>query len=235
MQAEGKVVEMILLDGLPAAYIACPPRLIPPPGGYLLAYMPGSDMALATAVYAAASFAESHKAGNSGFLAAPPVPGPWTLGSRLILRGPLGHGFAIPSSARRVALVAFDSSPRRLLVLLDKAIKMEAAVTLLCESPVDDLPFQVEVQPLRALAEVGRWADYLAIDTMRESLPELRKQLETIGLPKFNGESQVLIRTLMPCGGLAECGVCTVEVRGGPQLACVDGPVFDLRSVVLKT
>ena len=108
-------------------------------------------------------------------------------------------------------------------------------MTLVCENPLDDLPLQVEVQPLRALAEVCGWADYLAFDAARESIPLLRQTLETIGLLKIRGESQVLIRTPMPCGGLAECGVCTVEVRGDPQLACVDGPVFDLKSVVFKT
>jgi hypothetical protein len=234
MQAEGKVVELILLDGLPAAYISCPPRLFPPPGAYLLAHMPGSDSALAAAVFAGGSFAEPRRTVNSGFLIAPPAPKSWTPGASLYLRGPLGHGFIIPSSARRIALVAIDSSPRRLLALLDQAFKQEAAVTLVSESPLDDLPLQVEVQPLRALGEVCAWADYLAFDTARESLPQLKQRLETVDLLKIRGEAQVLIRTQMPCGGLAECGVCTVETRGGSQLACVDGPVFDLGSVIAK-
>jgi hypothetical protein len=234
MQAEGKVVESILLDGLPAAYISCPPRLIPSPGAYLLAHKPGSDSAVAAAVFAARSFAEHQRMGTDGFLVAPPTPGSWTPGAHLTLRGPLGHGFNIPASARRIALVAFDSSPRRLLALLDLALKQEAAVTLVSESPLDDLPLQVEIQPLQALSEVCSWADYLAFDTTKESIPKLKEHLDTIGLLKIRGEGQVLIRTPMPCGGLAECGVCTVELRGGVQLACVDGPVFDLKSVIVK-
>jgi hypothetical protein len=118
--------------------------------------------------------------------------------------------------------------------LLDLALKQEAAVTLVSESPLDDLPLQVEVQPLQALSVVCSWADYLAFDTARESIPMLKDHLDAIGLLKIREEAQVLIRTPMPCGGLAECGVCTVEVRGGSQLACVDGPVFDLRSVIVK-
>ncbi len=234
MQAEGKVVELTLLDGLPAAYISCPTRLIPAPGAYLLAHKPGSDSALASAVFAARAFTESTKMGANSFLIAPPVPDSWTPGARLYLRGPLGHGFNIPASARRIALVSFDSSPRRLLALLDKAFKQEAAVTLVNERPLEDLPFQVEVQPLRAMLEVCDWADYLAFDAARESLPRLKQNLETIGLHKIRGEAQILIRTPMPCGGLAECGVCIVELKKGPQLACVDGPVFDLKSVIFK-
>ena len=234
MQVEGKVVELTLLDGLPAAYISSPPRLIPPPGAYLLAYMPGSGSAVATVVFAAGSFVKPQRMRTSEFLAAPPVLGSWTPGARLYLRGPLGHGFNIPSSARRVALVAFDSSPRRLLTLLDLALTQAAAVTLVCDKDINDLPLQVEVQPLRALVEVCSWADYLAIDTARESLPLLRQNLESISWAKSRSEAQVLVHTPMPCGGLAECGVCTVEARGGSQLACVDGPVFDLKSVIAK-
>jgi dihydroorotate dehydrogenase electron transfer subunit len=235
MQAEGKIVELILLDGLPAAYISCPTPLIPPPGTYVMAHKPGSDSALAAAVFAARSFAKPQAVGTSGFLITPPVPETWVPGARINLRGPLGHGFVIPSTARRIALIATDSSPRRLLALLDQAFKQEAAVTLVNERLLEDLPFQVEVQPLRALAEVCDWADYLAFDAVRESMPQLKQSLETLGLSKIRGEAQILIRTPMPCGGLAECGVCTVETRQGPRFACVDGPVYDLRSVIFKT
>ena len=176
MLAEGKVVELILLDGLPAAYISCPPGLIPSPGAYLLAHIPGSDSAVAEAVFVAGSFAEPQRMGNNGFLSAPPAPRSWTPGAGLHLRGPLGHGFSIPSSARRIALVAFDSSPRRLLALLEQPSVQEAAVTLVCESAPDDLPLQVEAQPLRALAEVCAWADYLAFDAARDSLSLLKQE-----------------------------------------------------------
>jgi dihydroorotate dehydrogenase electron transfer subunit len=135
----------------------------------------------------------------------------------------------MPAAARRIALVAYDSSPRRLLALLDAAFDQAAAVTLVCESPLDDLPLQVEVQPLRALAEVCSWADYLAIDAARESIPMLKQNLGNSNPLKIPIEAQVLIRTPMPCGALAECGVCSVELQGGVQLACEDGPVFDLK------
>jgi NAD(P)H-flavin reductase len=232
MQAEGVVVESILMDGQVVVRISCPPRLIPPPGTYLLAYVPGSDTPLATPVFAGGSFTEPHDKVGDGFLIAPPAPLSWTPGTHLYLRGPLGHGFKIPSSARRIALVAYDSSPRRLLALLDAAFDQDAAVTLVCESPLDDLPLQVEVQPLRELAEVCTWSDYIALDAAREALPGLKQTLGNIQSRKIPGEAQILIRTPMPCGALAECGVCSVEMRGGFKLACDDGPVFNLRSLL---
>ena len=232
MQAEGKVVELVLVDGLSAARIVCLPRLIPPPGTYLLAYSPGSDSPLATTIFRAGFFGDPHSMGEDGFLIAPPVPESWTPGTRLYLRGPLGHGFAMPATARRIALAAYDSSPRRLLALLKTAFKQEAEVTLVCESQPDDLPLQVEVQPLRALAEVCGWADYLAVDTARESIPALKQILGKVSPLKIPNQAEILVRTPMPCGALAECGVCSVELRSGIQLACEDGPVFDLKSFI---
>jgi len=225
MQAETKITELILLDGKPAARILCPPRLIPAPGQYLLAHAGGSDSPLAASVFAAKIFAD-------GFLAAPPMSSSWTPGTRLHLRGPLGHGFVLPTSARRAALIAFDDSPARLLSLLDLALKQESSVALVCETPPDDLPLQVEVQPLQALSDVCNWADYVAMDAGRESLPELREKFGVRSPLEARYEAQILVRTSMPCGALAQCGVCAVEVRHGHLLACDDGPVFDLKDLL---
>ena len=115
--------------------------------------------------------------------------------------------------------------------MLNAAFEQEASVTLVCENSLEDLPLQVEVQPLGALSDVCSWADYLAVDAARESLPALKQILGNIQPNKIPGVAQILVRTPMPCGALAECGVCSVELRGGIQLACEDGPVFDLKSL----
>jgi NAD(P)H-flavin reductase len=238
MQAEGIIKELVLLDGKPCARIQCDPSLMPAPGQYLLAYADASDLpsalrssALAASVFSAKSFAD-------GFLAAPPMPNLWNLGMRLHLRGPLGHGFILPNNARRVALIAFDTqqagaseSPIRLLALLDTVLKQEVSIVLVCKTPPDDLPLQIEVQPLNALMDVCNWADYIAIDAACESLPELKKMLGMRSPLTVKNEAQILIRTSMPCGALADCGVCTVESRRGQLLACKDGPVFDLKDL----
>jgi NAD(P)H-flavin reductase len=232
MQAEAKIAELILLDGFHAARILCPPGLTPAPGQYLLAHADGSDSPLAVPIFPARSFTDPHKTGTDGFLIAPPTPETWIPGTRLHLRGPLGHGFTLPASARRVALIAFGDSPRRLLALLDLAFKQDASVTLVCENPPEDLPLQVEIQPMHALSEVCGWADYAALDCAREDLAQLKEKLGAGGPAKIRCEAQVLIRTPMPCGGLAECGVCTVEGQRGDRLACADGPVFDWKEII---
>jgi len=219
--SDGRILERFLDDRRAAARIACPPALIPAPGQYLLARDPASDDPLAVPVFPAGTCPE-------GFLAAPSLPRTWYPGMILSLRGPLGHGFALPASARRLALAAIDVSPACLLALLDPALAQGAAVALVCDSLPEDLPADVEIHSLAALGEVTSWADYLALAAPRASLPGLRARLGNGGPLRVPRAAQVLIVAPMPCGGLADCGVCSVDGRGGVKLICKDGPVFDL-------
>jgi hypothetical protein len=220
-----RILERFLDVRRAAARIACASTLIPAPGQYLLAHDPASDDPLAVPVFSAGIVPE-------GFLAAPPLPRTWSPGMTLSLRGPLGRGFALPASTRRVALAAIDVSPAYLLALIQPALGLGAAVALICDSPPDELPADVEIHSLAALDEVGGWADYLALAAPRASLPGLRERLghgDPLRLPRV---AQALIIAPMPCGSLADCGVCSVDGRGGVRLACKDGPVFDLADLL---
>ena len=220
MIAEGLVAELVLLDRSAAARIRCPQGVVPAAGQYVLAHAPGSDAQLATALFSAG-------AASDGFTAASPVPVAWLPGTRLNLRGPLGHGFLLPPEARRVALLALEGSPAVVLSLLEACVRQEASVTLIGRSIPEDLPLQVEAQPAEALQEVCAWADYVAMDVPRESLEDVKELFGGMKLA-MKCRGQVLVRTPMPCGALAACGVCTVQVGGKALLACDDGPVFDL-------
>ncbi len=133
-----------------------------------------------------------------------------------------------------MALIAVERQALRLLALVEPAARQGAAVSLVCDEPPAELSLQVEVQPLRAAAEVCGWSDYAAFDFNRESLPVLTSILGAYDVRKLGGTGQVLVRVPMPCGGLADCGVCTVRTRAGPRLACKDGPVFDLNLLRLE-
>jgi dihydroorotate dehydrogenase electron transfer subunit len=226
---EGQLLELYYETNKAAARIACDSTLIPAPGQYLLAHDPASDNPLAIPVFPAGTAPE-------GFLVASPLPRDWNPGLTLSLRGPLGHGFILPASARRVALISLDESPAPLLALLAPAFAQGASVALVCPSPPDDLPADVEVQPPAALQEVSAWADYLALLVARESLPGLRARLGRLDQHqarsersrRLTREAQALVSAPVPCGGLAECGVCAVNVKNTFRLACKDGPVFPL-------
>lgn len=219
---KGRVVELILRDGIRFARLECPSNLIPTAGQYVLASSDSHDPLPVPLFYT--------ESAPRGFVAAP-APDSLMPGRELDLRGPLGHGFRLPPSARKVALVAFDDSPARLRGLIQSAMKSGAAIVLLCETDVDDLPDEVEIQRLSALPEIIEWADYLALDVSRENLPGLKERLVTMKQARTIEEAEILVRTPIPCGGMAECGVCAVILRIGWKLTCKDGPVFDLNEV----
>jgi NAD(P)H-flavin reductase len=219
----GQLAE-IYLDS--CARIICPPDLIPAPGQYILAHPKGngSEAPLAVPVF----FSDS---APNGFRSVPYLPLSWTPGTQLNLRGPLGHGFTVPAFARKVALIAFDESPARLRGLINIALKQEAEVVLVCDTSADDVPEAVEVQPPQAMNDIYQWADYAAFDVGRENLNQLREMLGKKNQAKQPRETQVLVRAPMPCGALAECGICALTVRHEWKMICKDGPVFELSSI----
>ena len=219
----GQVAELLLEDGCPYLRVTCPPNLIPTPGQYLLA-SDGSDSPLPVPLFYADSAPQ-------GFLAVAPTNAAWSPGRALYLRGPLGRGFTLPSYARRVALVAIDDAPVRLRGLIQPALKQDAAVVLVSSSAPDTLPDDVEVQPLSALTDILDWADYVAFDLSRENMPPWKDRLRKQNHRMAGMSAQALLRTPVPCGGIAECGVCAITLKADWRLACKDGPVFDVRDL----
>lgn len=218
---KGRVVELMLEDGYRYARISCPEYLIPGPGQYLLTN-DGSDSILPVPIFHTDSAPQ-------GFIS--PAPDSWRPGDVVHVRGPLGRGFSMPVSARKVGLVAFDGPPAHLRGLIQPALRQNASVVFLCDSNADHLPDDVEVQPLSTLEDILKWADFIALDVQRENLLKLRERLgERTQLSMLSG-AQVLIRTPMPCGGIADCGVCAVTTRSGWRMGCKDGPVFDLKEL----
>ncbi len=215
------LIDEIFIQGYRAAHVSCPPTLIPAPGQYLLAQAdsdPGSP--LPYPVFAS-------EVTSRGFYAAAPLPPGWLPGTSLNLRGPLGHGFDLPASARKLALLEVDRHNAGLFGLLEPALKRSMEITIVTQSSYPDLPASIEILPAEGLAEAARWADLVAASLSREHLPALKQQLprETLAY------AQALIHTNMPCGALAECGICAVHHARGWLLACKDGPVFPLNQL----
>lgn len=222
--AQGTLLELSLEDGHRLARLNCPPNMIPSAGQYLLA-SDDSDSPLPIPLFYTDSAPQ-------GFIAAPPVPAIWNPGQAIALRGPLGRGFEIPAAARRIAMIACDDSHLRLRGLIQPALSQGAAVVLVGNLAVENLPDAVEMQPLSLLPDVLAWADYAAFDVARENLSQLRENLGMLKQASAWSGAQVLVRTRVPCGGVAECGVCAVSLRSGWRLACKDGPVFEFNELI---
>ena len=181
-------------------------------------------------VLAQALFAAGRK--KDGVLTAPPIPVSWTPGSELSLTGPLGKGFTLPVSARRILLAAFSPTASRLLPLVDQALANGADVAVFSDSVPNDLPSRVEISPLKLLPENLAWADFLALDLPLELVENTGSLLGLKSGQSLPCPGQALILSALPCSGLAQCGACAVRLGRGWKLACEDGPVFNLRELI---
>ena len=217
----GRIDELILEDGCRYARISCPEPLLPSPGQYLLASH-GSDSLLPVPIFHT-DFAPR------GFIGL--APETWEPGDGLTLRGPIGRGFSLPISARKIALIAFDSPPSRLRGLIQPSLKQGSSVVLLSDASADHLPDEVEVLPISALGDILNWADFIALDVARENLTELIDKLGGGSPRSASSGAQVLVRVPMTCGGMADCGVCALTTRSAWKMVCREGPVFDLGEI----
>jgi NAD(P)H-flavin reductase len=233
----GTILELRLeAEGL-SGWITCPPGLRPAPGQYLVASGPDPYSPLPVVLFSSGSniaYAPQPPAGQVALWIAPPLPPTWSAGMQIVLRGPLGNGFHMPSTARRVALACPAGPagpPYRLLPLAEQALSQRAAVAIYANRAPAGLPEEVEVLPLDLLAEAPAWADFLALDVCLPDLSGLRARLGLNPYQRVACQTQVLVVTAMPCSGLAECGVCALPTREGWKLACADGPVFDFNKL----
>jgi hypothetical protein len=215
-------------DGATSIWVASDKKLEAATGQYFQTFTAGeTDLILPIPLYA------GETAGKDARLFGA-IPAAWAPGASLVLRGPLGKGFHLPQEHRRLALLSFDNRLSYLLPLIITRGDRKLDVAVFSDQPLSSLPPYIEIYPLEAAEEASTWADFLAIEASAANLPGLAQRLGFIpGMP-LPCPGQVLVHTDMPCGGLAECGVCAINTRNGRvRLACEDGPVFDLTEVLV--
>jgi NAD(P)H-flavin reductase len=208
--------------GRRAAWIECPQGVVPAAGQYVLARASEDETApLARALFPGGRATNRFQTGD--------LPPQWGVGTPLMLRGPLGRGFTLPGSLRRLALANLGEGSSYLRPLMEEALALGAEVTLFDDQRPRGLPPAVEAFPLSGLADALPWADFLALDIPHEALAQLGRIFGPWrSLQHPLPAAQALIRGPMPCGGCADCGVCAVQTRHSSKLTCKDGPVFDL-------
>lgn len=214
------IIELRLSHNGLIGTMTCPAALRPAPGQYLAASVPDLADALPAVLFPS-------RIGARDIDIAPPLPGSWKAGLEVHLRGPLGKGFQMPQTARRVALASPEGAPDRLLPLAHRALAQNAAVAIYAQAVPAGMPPEVEILPLELLPEANAWADFLAVDATPGGLARLRALLGLAPHQRPACTTQVLVTTPMPCCALAECGACAVRTRSGWALTCADGPVFD--------
>lgn len=156
------------------------------------------------------------------------IPSNWQPGDSLNLRGPVGRGFNLPRSGRRVACVSLDERMYYLSPLMRQAF-LQASEVVYCGPPTPfRLPSWVEMFTLDQWQEWWEWAEYIAVQgSLLAAGTFFNRLVEKFLLDSRRAPIEVLIHGQIPCGGMAECGVCGVPTRRKWLLICRNGAVFD--------
>ncbi len=169
-------------------------------------------------------------------------------GDVLDVVGPIGQPFAIRQVLRNVLLLAYDTPPFPLLMMIPWLLGNNVSVTLVllgkaADYPTQHLPPEVEVvrsddapDPLtwpNQVTTIG-WADQVfAVAPPGDDLTNFARIYDL-----FNERRAELARNylfgvfqgVLPCG-VGACDVCLVPTKNGLKYACTDGPAFDLTDV----
>jgi hypothetical protein len=207
--------------GYPVARFSCRAEDIPRPGQALLCSKPDARQVLPTVLF------PSHLL-TDGFVSDVSPGAWWRLGDRLEIWGPLGDGFTPPPASRNWLLTSLETTPIRLLPLIDLGLQRGVNISLCSDQIPVNLSPQVEL--IVDLQDALSWADYLALDVSMEAIPRLRSYLGLSTADRPTIAAQALIAPPMPCG-LGACQACAVKGRRGWHLVCVEGPVFELNQL----
>jgi len=166
-------------------------------------------------------------------------------GDDIDLFGPLGNGFSIPKTAKKLLLVAGGMGIAPLYFLAQEAPKNGYEVTLIhgvqtaVQLPNPLLPITgvyITVSEDGSIDKHGRVTDYLYdnINLMDQvyacgPLPMYKAMAQ---MPELKDRPvQVSLEVVMGCG-LGICYGCTVKTRNGLRQVCRDGPVFNLADIL---
>src|SRR5574340_949470 len=124
---EGEINAIFYEEAEAAGSVLCAPGLIPAAGQYTLAVslLKSGETAEILTVPLFLSGQE-----EDGFAFAARMPEHWKPGTPLLLRGPIGHGFSLPSQVKRAALVAAGRTSARLRGLLPGLMAQRAETAL---------------------------------------------------------------------------------------------------------
>jgi dihydroorotate dehydrogenase electron transfer subunit len=172
-------------------------------------------------------------------------------GAEIDLVGPLGQGFEVPETTRRLLLVADTSHLPVLLPLLETRFfpknPISPSATLLLSAPTAGelypirlLPPALEVlvatadgstgyegNPLDLLPDLVRWADCVCAASDPADYSAMAGVVREVRIGPNRRFAQALVVPPLACG-VGACQGCAVKVARGTRLACTDGPVFDL-------
>ena len=177
-----------------------------------------------------------------------PARSHFTPGQLLSIMGPVGQPFRFRQKLRNILLIAYNSTPAALLMMLAPLLERQVSITMVLmgsarEYETSHLPGEIEI--IQADDDLSwsdmvmtlGWADqvFAAVgpgDELEHLGDIMRVMRERRNDVPANYAFGVLQRQL-PCG-VGACHACMLNLRGARKLQCVDGPAFDLTTLRLN-
>ncbi|MDD5493428.1 MAG: hypothetical protein PHG36_01955 [Dehalococcoidia bacterium] len=172
-------------------------------------------------------------------------------GSYLDIIGPLGNGFSILPSARKLLLVAGGIGIAPLVFLAEYATSLKKSVIMLigAKTSAGLYPEQLLPSGIRAFfaVESGRKTDSCrkgrVTDLINEYIhstdqvfacgpqPMYRAMNRQTLLSRDKIPVQISLEVRMGCG-FGACYGCSIKTKNGMKRVCKEGPVFDIEDII---
>ncbi len=168
-------------------------------------------------------------------------------GQLLSLMGPIGKAFKFRRKLRNILLVAYDSAPTSLLMMLPALLANDASVTMVMMGSArqydsSHLPEEIEIVQAeddlswQDMVMTLGWADqvFVAVGPGKE----LRNFADVLRLARQRRNDVPanfifgVFQRQLPCA-VGACFACMLRSKDGSKLQCVDGPAFDLTALFL--
>ena len=169
-------------------------------------------------------------------------------GQLLSIIGPIGQPFRFRQKLRSILLIAYDTRPAALLLMLPPLLAKQVSITMVLMGSArryetGHLPEEVEVIQAEdnltwsdMVMTLG-WADQVFVlvgqgDELRYFADIMQLMHERHNDIPANYVFGVIQRQL-PCG-VGACHACMLNLHGAQKLQCIDGPAFDLTDLRLN-
>ncbi|HEX7363677.1 MAG TPA: dihydroorotate dehydrogenase electron transfer subunit [Dehalococcoidia bacterium] len=171
-------------------------------------------------------------------------------GDMLDVLGPLGNGFLIPDSSKRLLLAAGGIGIAPLIFLAQKAVNNGKTVRLLLGASTKDCLYPLRLLPQKVETFIttedgssgvkGKLTDILPehVDWAERvyacgPLAMYKAMAEHKEVLRIREKIQLSLEVRLGCG-IGACLGCSIKTAKGMKKVCSDGPVFNLDEVLLE-
>lgn len=174
-----------------------------------------------------------------------PVELQYQPGQVVNILGLVGKPYRFRRTLRNVLLIAYETPPTALLMVIPWLLGNQVSVTLVLAGSATEYSTEhinPEVEIVHGDAEMDwpnqvmtiGWADQVFVAVNQDDeMGRFRKVIERFRKRRADIPANYLFgvfQPIMACGAGA-CSACTLQMKEGAQLICTDGPAFDLTKV----